>query len=179
MRACAAYAQLLKTLCIDAAGDDDAAVMAHSHPLGLLFPAAADKLISYQAAEYMYAWIVPAFTVSGTNEEKAVKLVQLRDQDLSVTAPYGNAGGSTIYRLREGIERFLITDINNPAASAKAQSETAIMYDHISSNVVSEFNHIPGGCNVLYMDGHVEFHKYPQPEGPVSVVAANLQSINP
>jgi len=23
------------------------------------------------------------------------------------------------------------------------------------------FNHIPGGANVLYMDGHVEFIKYP------------------
>jgi prepilin-type processing-associated H-X9-DG protein len=22
-------------------------------------------------------------------------------------------------------------------------------------------NHVPGGCNVLYMDGHVEFVKYP------------------
>ncbi len=22
-------------------------------------------------------------------------------------------------------------------------------------------NHVPGGCNVLYLDGHVEFMKYP------------------
>jgi len=29
----------------------------------------------------------------------------------------------TLYRLREGIERFFITDINNPAASAVAQSD--------------------------------------------------------
>ncbi len=36
---------------------------------------------------------------------------------------YGNGGGNTIYRLREGIERFLITDINNPASNARAQSE--------------------------------------------------------
>ncbi len=33
---------------------------------------------------------------------------------------YGNGGGNTIYRLREGIERFLITDINNPSASNMA-----------------------------------------------------------
>ena len=26
---------------------------------------------------------------------------------------------------------------------------------------VEDFNHVPGGCNVLYMDGHVEFLKYP------------------
>ncbi|MDY0033468.1 MAG: DUF1559 domain-containing protein, partial [FCB group bacterium] len=29
---------------------------------------------------------------------------------------YGNAGTNTIYRLREGIERFMITDINNPGS---------------------------------------------------------------
>jgi len=69
------------------------------------------------------------------------------------------ASGDTIYRLREGVERFYITDINNPAASAKAQSTLAVMYDFISS-VPAEFNHIPGGSNVLYMDGHVEFNKY-------------------
>ncbi|NLT60446.1 MAG: hypothetical protein GXX88_07375, partial [Candidatus Hydrogenedentes bacterium] len=30
-----------------------------------------------------------------------------------------------------------------------------------TSGAVTEFNHVPGGCNVLYMDGHVEFIKYP------------------
>ncbi len=74
--------------------------------------------------------------------------------------PMGNGDGSTIYRLREGIERFLITDINNPAASARAQSDIWIMFDTISKNV-KYFNHVPGGSNVLYMDGHVSFIRYP------------------
>jgi prepilin-type processing-associated H-X9-DG protein len=73
---------------------------------------------------------------------------------------YGNARTDTIYRLREGIERFMITDINNPAASAKAQSEVVIMGDLVSTDP-SMFSHIPGGCNLLYMDGHVDFQKYP------------------
>ena len=34
----------------------------------------------------------------------------------------GTGGGDTVLRLREGVERFLITDINNPAASAAGQS---------------------------------------------------------
>ena len=76
-------------------------------------------------------------------------------------------GGNVIYRLREGIERFMITDINNPAASAMAQSEVPIMWDAIGGTTVPAFNHIPGGCNVLYMDGHVEFKKYPG-EWPMS-----------
>jgi prepilin-type N-terminal cleavage/methylation domain-containing protein/prepilin-type processing-associated H-X9-DG protein len=66
----------------------------------------------------------------------------------------------TLYRLREGIERFFITDINNPAASAQAQSEIPVMFDMASSSA-GEFNHVPGGENVLYMDGHVEFLKFP------------------
>ena len=33
----------------------------------------------------------------------------------------GLTDGQTVYRLREGIERFFITDINNPAASSKVR----------------------------------------------------------
>ena len=75
----------------------------------------------------------------------------------------------TIYRLREGIERFFITDINNPAGSAKAQSDIRVMWDmthwfgqgHGGTLAgVGAFNHIPGGANLLFMDGHVEFQKY-------------------
>ena len=90
-----------------------------------------------------------------------------RDSDLPVTAGYGNAGGSTIYRLREGIERFLITDINNPAGSAVAQSEIWVMADSFESGLslanqqLGDTNHLPGGSNILFMDGHVEFDKYP------------------
>jgi prepilin-type N-terminal cleavage/methylation domain-containing protein/prepilin-type processing-associated H-X9-DG protein len=71
------------------------------------------------------------------------------------------AGDPTVlYRLREGIERFFITDINNPAASARAQSEISVFFDELSTDI-HEFNHIPGGANVLFMDGHVEFIRYP------------------
>lgn len=67
-----------------------------------------------------------------------------------------------IPRMRIGIERFLITDINNPAASAKASSELPTMWDEIAVyGGASTFNHVPGGGNVLYMDGHVEFLRWP------------------
>jgi len=92
------------------------------------------------------------------------------DGDLTWTRQTGEE--VTAYRLREGIERFLITDINNPAASAQAQSELPVLWDDVNINVAS-FNHIPGGCNVLYMDGHVEFLKYPSTY-PVSVAAATF-----
>ncbi len=72
---------------------------------------------------------------------------------------FGNGAGDTVYRLREGIERFLITDINNPAASARSQSDLPIMWDNIAAKVGGKigFNHVPGGCNTLYLDGHVKF----------------------
>ena len=65
-----------------------------------------------------------------------------------------------IMRIKEGIERFFITDINNPAASNRAQSEIDIMTDR-TANSIENFSHIPGGSNILYMDGHVEFEKFP------------------
>ena len=80
----------------------------------------------------------------------------------------GNGNGNTIYRLREGIERFLITDINNPAGSAAAQSEIFVMWDSTSTKA-EDYNHVPGGANVLYMDGHVEFVKYPSQRAPITV----------
>ncbi len=79
---------------------------------------------------------------------------------------------STDRRTREGGERFFVTDNNNPAAGSLAQSEIPIMWDAwgtdmasygdgaFSSRATLLFNHIPGGSNVLYMDGHVEFKKY-------------------
>jgi len=74
----------------------------------------------------------------------------------------GNGNGPTLFRLKEGIERFTITDINNPGASATAQSSIPVMSDIIAGqNNVNYFSHIPGGVNMLYMDGHVTFEKYP------------------
>ncbi len=99
------------------------------------------------------------------------KSFEIIDGDKQVAAfnniPMGNGNSDTIYRLREGIERFLITDINNPAASAQAQSNIWVMFDAVS-NRVQFFNHVPGGSNVLHMDGHVEFLRYPAVKAPVN-----------
>lgn len=92
------------------------------------------------------------------------------DEDFTVSATHAGSqagGGDTLYRLREGIERFLITDINNPSGSAQAQSNVPVMWDHVTTNTV-DFNHLPGGSNVLYMDGHVSFLKYPSGEFPLT-----------
>jgi prepilin-type N-terminal cleavage/methylation domain-containing protein/prepilin-type processing-associated H-X9-DG protein len=81
------------------------------------------------------------------------------DADWQLSQQVGDI--NTIPRLREGIERFMVTDINNPAASAAAQSDVPVMWDDIcGGRSVLFMNHAPGGCNVLYMDGHARFNRY-------------------
>lgn len=63
--------------------------------------------------------------------------------------------------LTQGISRFLITDINNPWRGHFSESDIPMLFDRISTNAV-DFNHVPGGSNVLYADGHVDFVKYPK-----------------
>lgn len=91
------------------------------------------------------------------------------------SGPVRVGGFDTAYRLREGIERFFVTDINSPAASSRAQSELPVFWDEISGDDAAHFNHVPGGLNVLYMDGHVEFIRY-QP-GNGSAFPANAGGI--
>ncbi len=90
-------------------------------------------------------------------------------------------GGQSFIRMAEGVERFMITDINNPGASTQAQSTMVVMWDaaaatsldnwqqesNMVANSVQKFNHVPGGSNVLYMDGHVEFMRYPSNTFPL------------
>jgi prepilin-type N-terminal cleavage/methylation domain-containing protein/prepilin-type processing-associated H-X9-DG protein len=99
-----------------------------------------------------------AYVVFGEGMTTVAAAAARNDKDY----PYSDwdLGPGVLYRFREGIERFFITDINNPAASTKAQSELVILFDETSTDI-AEFNHIPGGANCLYLDGHVEFIKYP------------------
>lgn len=69
------------------------------------------------------------------------------DQDIALE-------DKTLYRLREGIERFYITDINNPAASAQVQSDIPVLMQNVFRDDLVKAT---GGAKVLFLDGHVEF----------------------
>ena len=115
-------------------------------------------------------YLNPAFVIELQTRVAEVSFgINTYDSDISAD------GMETLRRTREGIERFFITDINNPAGSAMAQSGIPLMFDLVST-VPSDFNHIPGGSNVLYMDGHTEFVKFPG-EFPVTRVFAALTSL--
>lgn len=132
-----------------------------------------------QGVRVFEAWLTIAVTDIVLNGGEPSGTVDASDDDVTVAdaggQTMGNGVGTTVFRLREGIERFLITDINNPAASAQAQSDIWIMTDTVSTDP-SEFNHIPGGANILYMDGHVSFVKYPG-KAPVNRVVANFVGV--
>jgi len=126
-------------------------------------------------------WLLALYTgpsgMRWTDSASLAAVERALDSDVTTMLPNsGNGGGNTIYRLREGIERFLITDINNPAGSARAQSEIFVMQDAVGVKP-SDFSHVPGGANVLFMDGHVEFIKYPG-KAPVNLGTAFLTYAN-
>lgn len=98
--------------------------------------------------------------------------IRVADNDWRFEVPFN--GYTTALRLREGVERFFVTDINNPAGSAVAQSELPIMWDAIAMGATM-FNHVPGGANVLYFDGHVEHHRWNGGAGPFPMNQAGLQ----
>ena len=89
------------------------------------------------------------FTYVSTGEE-------YKDKDI----PISDATIGSLRRFREGVERFFITDINSPAASSQSQSDIALMWDAMCAGTNEHFPHKPGGGNVLFMDGHVEFQRF-------------------
>jgi prepilin-type N-terminal cleavage/methylation domain-containing protein/prepilin-type processing-associated H-X9-DG protein len=88
----------------------------------------------------------------------------------------GNAGGSIVNRLSAGVDRFLISDINQILTGQESgASIVPVMWDQISTNI-SEFSHVPAGMNVLFLDGHVEFKRYDKTTSdfPMSPIYAAL-----
>lgn len=85
------------------------------------------------------------------------------DMDLPAPPGRGSMGADTFYRLKEGVERLFITDINDPNASAQIQRAIPVMWDKVLIGPEGPLsNHKPPGGNILYMDGHVECVRYPE-----------------
>lgn len=75
-----------------------------------------------------------------------------------------NGDKHTALFTRQGIARFMITDINNSWRGFKSESRIPLMFDTVGTKP-SDFNHVGAtgsiGGNILYLDGHVKFVKYP------------------
>jgi len=97
------------------------------------------------------------------------------DQSWAFTDEFGET--HQVLRLREGAERFLIRDINNPSLTNISQSAIPILFDRVDISAAG-FNHVPGGSNVLYMDGHVSFIRYPHEFPATRALAGYIHSRN-
>ncbi|MDQ1255908.1 MAG: hypothetical protein QG656_502 [Candidatus Hydrogenedentes bacterium] len=118
----------------------------------------------------MFSLYQAGMTEMSSEDPLIVRSFRLADSDREVQPvnglPMGNGNTNTIFRLAEGVERFLIQDVTNAGATSTGQSEIYVMNDALSRSI-QYFNHAPAGCNVLFMDGHVEFARYPG-KAPVS-----------
>lgn len=133
--------------------------------------------LAYSDSSYMYAGVAYDAKWFTTQVDATETLVQVMDTNLPddwgsgslMTFTLPDAGiDVTPIVLKEGVERFLITDINNPGGSAQAQSTIPLLWDYIEfdqGNPDGSFIHQPGGCNILFLDGHVAFSKYPSEIG--------------
>lgn len=73
-------------------------------------------------------------------------------QDLPAPPGRGSFGGDVFLRLREDVCR----------GSGVPSGQLPVMFDAApEGGNVANFNHVPGGSNVLYLDGHVEFMRFP------------------
>jgi len=103
------------------------------------------------------SWVYP----EGSSDEVA---------DYITVSGTGGPKSLVIHRLKEGAERYMITDLDRIAAANMSQSSIPVQWDMAAKGhstgpadayVKFKFNHLPGGANVLYMDGHVEWQSYP------------------
>lgn len=127
-----------------------------------------DDIAIDEPADYFAPW--PPWVPGVFDESAPPTPAELDNLEFST----GTGGGSMVRRLHDGVERFMITDINNPSASTISQSNIPVMWDTLGSNefddsgqAIGVFNHLPGGCNVLYMDGHVDYISFQEDMFPV------------
>ena len=148
------------------------------------FALASNYSYSYWGHMILGEWFKTAADVTLIADTFSVNGRELRRIDgwnREFTWTLSDGSQATTRPLREGIERFTITDINNPAGSSEAQSTIPVMWDTILTAFAgtgaidaAQYNHVPGGANVLFMDGHVEFGKYPQPDGSKMFMVTRL-----
>ncbi len=159
-------------------------------------PGAGAYTVPEESSAKLYGctWAIearPNYEMPGTLNTASLKTALIGGDGVTgTTDDDGSALPNEYERLREGIERFFITDINNPAGSAIAQSELPVMLDSYGGEAlsvlgqdfpaISAFNHIPGGVNVLYLDGHVGFlrynSEYPAMNSDVGTYGENVSS---
>ncbi len=105
-----------------------------------------------------------------TSEEEGLAFLEAYEAQISEGGDFsgalpaapgtGTGGGDAFLRLGPNLQAEL--EAHN--GSSVSPAEIPVMFDstHSKRTVSAEFfNHIPGGMNVLYLDGHTEFLRFP------------------
>ncbi len=85
------------------------------------------------------------------------------DEDIIVPGNHAPGNSSTYHRTRLAFSKIFITDINDPGKTAASDSQIPVLFDSTSSMGANMMGHEQKGGNVLYLDGHTEFKRYPDP----------------
>lgn len=137
------------TVLVNPSRPDAAELMERLHELTTQEPVDWREVTRIAAKSYTYpGWVVKTDSEAVALNSSLQKLARA-DLDEDIETQSG-----TLHRPREGIERFLITDINNPAGSAAAQSGIPVFFETVPDG---GFPRRGMGVNVGYMDGHVDF----------------------
>lgn len=92
------------------------------------------------------------------DRQMSLGTVDFMREDFTMPGGHGVGGSDTFMRTSTGAARRFITDINDPASSAVADTEIPVMFDTMSRDAQLDPNHFaPLGGNVLYLDGHADW----------------------
>jgi prepilin-type processing-associated H-X9-DG protein len=103
--------------------------------------------------------------------------------NMPASSGQGSFGSNQFIRLTDGNLGGGIKGLEGLPLSARMQAQLPVMMDRIAvdpSTGSLTFSHYQDGCNVLYMDGHVEFIEYPGdfPLTPAVVEALSELQLN-
>jgi hypothetical protein len=130
-------------------------------------PVNREQITRIAARSYAYTnWLV---RTDAEAEELRKGYMELAEGDYDRNLQVGDR---KFRRLREGVEKFLKTNVYDPRASTQAQSEIPVMFETVGEGPSGPFYREPPGSNVLYMSGRVEFIRYGE-QFPATEAAAD------
>lgn len=105
--------------------------------------------------------------VTGEVEPDYAKCADALAHAIEVVPGAGNGGGEVVHRLRLRFEQLAIANVYDPTLPALTSAQIPTLWDRLGPGKkrLIQGSHSPAGCNVLYLDGHVEWHEY-RPRGP-------------
>lgn len=132
-----------------------------------------------QTAFYDSSYLYLGYTVTNDTEMEAfaeayrerVSAGLSFDEDLTVAEGMGNLQTNKLYRLRVGVERYLIWDMIAPGQAQRTPSSVPVLIERIGHH------RKPAGGHVLYLDQRVEFIPYPGQWPMTKKTQAILQSL--